>query len=360
MLGSLLLAPAAAADPGGSAAVGGQLLARRGTLVLPRPGMPPIPTGITASSWLVADLDTGQVLAARDPHGQFPPASTLKALTALTLIPRLPARQVVTATNADIDVDGSKVGLVPKGRYSVAQLFTALLVVSGNDAANTLASAGGGTSSTVARMNEEAARLQARDTTARTASGLDAPGQLTSAYDLALIARAGMRLPAFRHYVAIRRAFLPAPGRHWIEIGTHNRLLRNYPGAIGIKNGYTVASQATFIGAARRGGRTLVVTMLHASPRVWHEAAALLDWGFAAAVLVTPVGELVEPVPAGSTPVDAVPSGTPAPAAATRARTAGPAPRPSATVGLLAGAGGVVVAVMALLIRQRNRSPRYR
>ena len=131
-------------------------------------------------------------------------------------------------------------------------------------------------------MNAEAARLQARDTHAVNPSGLDAEGQVSSAYDLALIARAGMAMPDFREYVATQTSSISAPKKKRIEIYNHNRLLREYDGAIGIKNGYTTAARASFVGAATRGGRTLVVTLMRADPLVWHEAAALLDWGFAA------------------------------------------------------------------------------
>ncbi len=339
----------------GPGPIGGQLLGQRGTVLRSGPGTPPLPTGLSASGWLVADLDTGDVLAARDAHGRFAPASTLKALTALTLIPRLDPQGIVTATDADVDVDGSKVGVVPGQRYRIQQLFTALLVVSGNDAANVLAEAAGGGGRTVALMNEEAARLGAMDTKAATVTGLDAPGQVTSAYDLALVGRAGMRLPAFRQYVAVQRAFMPGP-RGSFEIGNHNRLLRNYPGAIGIKNGYTVAAGATFIGAARRGGRTLVVTLLRASPRVWREAAALLDWGFAARDRVTPVGRLVDPPVLTPAAAQARVAGRPAAAGQSPyggSRQSGDLPRQLVmVVAILAG--------VTVLLGRRRRQPQVR
>jgi D-alanyl-D-alanine carboxypeptidase (penicillin-binding protein 5/6) len=173
-----------------------------------------------------------------------------------------------------------------------------MLVVSGNDAANTLATANGGVAKTVAEMNAEAARLQAFDTHAVNANGLDDPKQLSSAYDLALIARAAMKLPDFRYYVKIKRSWISGPGGTRIQIASHDRLLWNYEGAIGIKNGYTDRARATFVGAATRGGHTLVVTLMKTDPRYWPEAAALLDWGFAAkAARVQPIGQLVNPDP---------------------------------------------------------------
>ena len=289
----LLSAPALAETP---ASVGGDRLSARG-VVVPATA-PALPTTV-AASWLVADLDTGEVLGSKDPHGQYAPASTLKALTATTLIPRLDPLQMVTPTFDDVNVDGSKVGLVTSVRYPVDELLRSMLMASGNDAAMALATANGGLTKTVAEMNAEAERLQAYDTHAMNTSGLDATGQLSSAYDLALIAREGMQMQAFRDYVATKRSHIRGakPGSA-IAISSHDKLLYNYDGAIGIKNGYTVKARATFIGAATREGHTLLVTMMKTDPRYWPEAAALLDWGFAATKAgVSPVGHLVDPTP---------------------------------------------------------------
>jgi D-alanyl-D-alanine carboxypeptidase (penicillin-binding protein 5/6) len=291
----LAAAGPAFASPTARDSVGGPLLASHGVVVQPLAGAPPLPTGLSPQSWLVADADTGDVLAAKAPHAPHLPASTLKTLTAVTLLPRLDPSARVTATNADASVDGTKVGLVPRMSYTVDSLFTALLVVSANDAADALAGAAGGMAHTVDLMNAEARHLQAYDTVARTPSGLDAPGEQTSAYDLALIARAGLSMPAFRHYIGIRRSYMPAPHHKRFEIDTHNYLLTTYRGDIGVKNGYTVAAQATYVGAATRHGHTILVTMMHARPDFWSEARSLLNWGFAAEGKVIPVGTLVGP-----------------------------------------------------------------
>lgn len=288
--------PVSAAEPGTAVeTVGGPLLAAKGTAV--SPGAPAFPSGITAQGWLVADLDSGAVLAAHDAHGRYAPASTLKVLTAVTLIPRIDPGRRIVPTFTDVNVEGSKVGLVDRVAYPASELFESLLMVSGNDSANALATAAGGYAVTAGLMNDEARRLRALDTHAVNASGLDAQGQLTSAYDLALIAREGMTIPAFSRYVATRKSSVSGPGGKRIETYTKNKLIRNYDGALGIKNGYTVKARASFVGAAERGGKRLVVTLLKADPRVWAEAAALLDWGFAASAAgVPPVGELVDPV----------------------------------------------------------------
>jgi D-alanyl-D-alanine carboxypeptidase (penicillin-binding protein 5/6) len=288
---------------GATTPIGGVLLGSQGVVVQPLAGAPalPPPQALPAAAWVVANLTTGEVLAAKDAHGTYLPASTLKVLTAVTLLPRLNRRAMAPVSYADANVDGSRVGLVPSMQYSVAKLFTCMLVVSANDAADALAEANGGIGKTVRQMNLTARELQANDTRARTPSGLDGPGETTSAYDLALIAKAGLRIPAFRRYVATVRSRVPAPHNQHFEIYTHNELLTTYRGDIGVKNGYTVAAQGTYIGAARRHGQTIVVTLMHAYPNFWPMARSLLDWGFKATGKVTPVGTLVDPLPPAAT-----------------------------------------------------------
>jgi D-alanyl-D-alanine carboxypeptidase (penicillin-binding protein 5/6) len=304
---------------------------------------------------VVADADTGEVLGARDAHGRYLPASTLKTLTAVALLPDLDLRKPYQPTFADVNIEGSKVGLVQSVRYPVGKLVEAMLVVSGNDAANALANAAGGLPATVAAMNATAQRLQAYDTTARNPSGLDAAGQLTSAYDLALVARAGLKMPTFARYVATLRDRVPAPGGKQFEIYNHNKLLTRYRGNIGIKTGYTVAARHTYVGAARRGSRTIVVTLLKAET-LYPDATALLDWGFAAAGRTVPVGRLVDPVP--DVPADeradrsrAGAAGAPAPAEALRPSRSHPVPTLPAA-GAVVGIGGLYV-VRRRMVRRR-------
>ncbi len=289
-----------------AATVGGERLASRG-LVVDAPGAPALPK-ISASAYLLADLDTGEVLAAHDPHGRWRPASTLKVLTALTLLPVLDPTTVYTAQWEDANADGSRAGIVPDATYTVDQLFQALFLVSGNDAASSLANAAGGVPQSVAAMARTARALGALDTTVRNPSGLDAPGQYTSVYDLAVITRAAMARPDFRSYVTtVKAAFpgkMPKAGkvRKTFEIYTQDRLLLNYRGAIGVKTGWTTKARGTFVGAATRRGHTLVATVLHSEQDSWRDSAALLTWGFRNRSLVRPVGTLdaVDRTSAGS------------------------------------------------------------
>lgn len=309
--------------------VGGERLASMGVVVDLPPGVP-APPALRNVSWLLADLDTGEVVAAKAAHARLLPASTLKTLTALTLIPRVDARRSYTATAADANADGTRVGLLPGQSYTGGQLFSALLMASGNDAAYALARAGGGLPATLAAMNEQASFLGAHDTVAKDPSGLDAPGQSSSAYDLALIGRAAMQLPEFRAYVTTKQ--IPFPGRAGkggkratYIVSNHNRLLYNYEGTIGIKNGYTSAAKRTFISAVSRGGKRYILTEMHGLDPSWRAQAAMYDWAFRYADRATPVGTLVEPGTVTEPPVLATPTtaGEPAPSPEARPESAG-------------------------------------
>jgi serine-type D-Ala-D-Ala carboxypeptidase (penicillin-binding protein 5/6) len=110
-----------------------------------------------------------------------------------------------------------------------------------------------------------------------------------------LIFRAGLAMPAFRRDISLRSTLFPLASGGAYPIYTHDRLLASYPGMIGGKNGYTIAAHASFVGAARRGGHTIIVVVMRDVPDFWPETRALLDWGFAAAGRVVPVGTLVAP-----------------------------------------------------------------
>ena len=334
--------------PGG-VPVGG---ARMGPVTVQLPaGAPKLPRDISARGWVLADLDTGEVLAARDAHGRFPPASTLKWLTAVTLLPQLTDRKrKVTVTDADVNVDGTRVGLVAHGHYPVDLLFQAMLMASGNDAANALARVAGSVPRTVAAMNAKAAELQAYDTHAATPSGLDGPHQLTSAYDLALIARAGLARPDFRKYTAQTRGKIPAQSAryHAFEFANDNKLLYNYPGAFGGKNGFTDAAHHSFIGAAKKGNRRLIVTFMfgeHKPDMISLQAGRMLDWGFSLPRTLAPVGTLVSPVgPGASASPTAAPPATPASVGAVGQDTTGSA---SGRPVMLLGGGLIALLLLA-------------
>jgi D-alanyl-D-alanine carboxypeptidase (penicillin-binding protein 5/6) len=278
-------------------AIGGPLMADHSTVVHYPAGHPRLLPSVPASAWVIANASTGQVLAARDPHGQFGPASTLKVLTAITLIPRLNPDAMVTASQLAASVEPNIVGLIPGHKYQVADLFRALLLISANDAAVALTQATGSFSRGMALINAEAHHLQAYDVVAKQPNGLPAAGQVVSAYDEALIARQALATPAFMKYDStLATRFEVKPG-HFETLLNQNYLLTKYPGGIGGKIGWTVSSEATYIGMARRHGVTLIVTILHCTPlQEITSAEKLLNWGFAMNGKVQPVGTLVSPL----------------------------------------------------------------
>ncbi|MFE1413297.1 D-alanyl-D-alanine carboxypeptidase family protein [Streptomyces sp. NPDC058746] len=297
---------AAPPDPG--------LLHRDGVQLRPREGSPALPEDLSALSWLVADAGSGEVLAAHNAHVGLPPASTMKTLFALTALPRLPRAGTHTVTEAelaDVGEGSSLVGLDAGRTYQVADLWKGVFLSSGNDAVHVLAAMNGGWAETAARMQARARALGARDTHVVSPDGYDAEGQVSSAYDLAVFGRAGLADPDFARYAALTDAPFPgdtdAEGRpSWTYgIENTNRLLTGedgvgtYPGLIGIKNGYTSEAGYTLVTAARRDGRTLLATVMNPQRggtfAVYEEARALLDWGFAAAGRVYPVGSLEPP-----------------------------------------------------------------
>jgi D-alanyl-D-alanine carboxypeptidase (penicillin-binding protein 5/6) len=298
----LALAPArpAGASARGRGPIGGPELAGHGVIVnYPAAQAMPLPT-VKASAYVIADAGTGQVLAAKDPHGWYLPASTLKVLTAITLMPVLNPNASVVTTRRAADAEPSKVGLLAGHSYRVSDLFKAMLLISANDAAMSVAQATGSVSKGVAMMNAEAHRLQADDTVARRPNGLNGPGQHVSAYDEALFARQALAIPGFMADEQLRTMRFPLKPHHKpVTLWNQNSMLETYRGDLGGKIGWTTASKTTFVGWARRGGHTLVVTILHCKPLYeLTYAARLLDWGFDEDGKVKPVGMLVPPLPA--------------------------------------------------------------
>ncbi|WP_228978235.1 D-alanyl-D-alanine carboxypeptidase family protein [Streptomyces sp. DH12] len=340
LLPLLVMSAAAAAPrpeepmpPRPSARVDAAVLRRPGTQVRLPPGGTAPPT-LSARSWLVAEADTGDVLAARDAHRRLPPASTLKALFALTVLPKLgrETRHTVTEKElAGIGDGSSLVGVKENMTYRVADLWHGVFLHSGNDAVRVLAGMNGGWEKTARQMEATARSLGALDTKVVSPDGYDAPGQVSSAYDLAVFGREGLRHPDFARYCALGHASFPAGGWSY-GIRNTNRLLTGedgvarYPGVIGVKNGYTSGAGHTLIAAARRDGRTLVVTVMN--PReggaraVYEEARRLLDWGFGPGRKVQPVGSLLPPAPL---PATMAAGATRAPASAAPPAAAGPA-----------------------------------
>ena len=376
-----LAATSAAAAPGRQPVplvkqdVGGAELASPGIVVhYPKTAAVPLPQ-VPASAYVIADADTGQVLAAEDAHGLFAPASTLKMLTAITLIPRLNPNATVLTSQLAAQTAEYDVGLVAGRRYKVSDLFRALLLISANDAAVALTQATGSLAKGMALINAEAHNLQAYDVVAKQPNGLPANGQVVSAYDEALIARQALATPAFMKYDSTVSAEFPLTPRQQVPLVNQNSLLTQYRGGIGGKIGWTEAAEATYIGMARRGGVTLIVTVLHCtSLQEITSGEKLLNWGFAMDGKVRPVGQLVAPLHTVATsytnprpvagaarpgkPRDETRAGRPASASDTTA--AAPAGPAVPAVPLAVGGGLLAVAAIGAGWLSRRRKGRVR
>ncbi|MFF4685842.1 D-alanyl-D-alanine carboxypeptidase family protein [Streptomyces sp. NPDC001307] len=354
-----------ATPPARMSTVGGARLGQPGTQVNLAPGVPVLPKDISARSWIVTDAESGEVLAAHNAHWRLPPASTLKMLFADTLLPRFPKEEkhkVAPSDLAGMGVGSSVVGIKEGHTYSVHDLWLGVFLRSGNDAVHVLSSMNEGVAQTVKDMQHHADELQARDTHVVSPDGYDEPGQLSSAYDLTLFARSGLQKKDFRDYCSTVSAKFESG-----EIRNTNRLLSGdtdvpvYQGIAGVKNGNTTNAGATFTGVAERGGRVLLVTVMHPEKpehnEVYKETAKLFDWGFQAAGKVSPVGELVPPK-------SALPSSGSSASAGKSAGKDGSGARPMArattgsgsgigTAAAIAGGALVLLAGAAFLVNRR-------
>ncbi|HCT9180296.1 TPA: D-alanyl-D-alanine carboxypeptidase [Corynebacterium aurimucosum] len=237
---------------------------------------------VVASAWMVSDLDTGEIIAMKDPNGRYRPASIIKALLALVVIEELPLDQRITATLDDASVEGSAVGLGPDGVYTVEQLLQGLLMASGNDAAHALAQAIGGDEEALEKVNAKAKEIGTRSTVAASYSGLDAAGMSTSAADISLIYRAAFANDTFARIVDTEHVEFPGWGEMpGYELWNDNGLFLNDPNGIGGKTGYTEDAHHTFVGAINRDGRRLQAVLLDTTVehgfRAWEQAQMLLD-----------------------------------------------------------------------------------
>lgn len=257
-----------------------------------KPGADRLPR-VPASSWVLVDADTGDVLASKDPHRKLPPASTLKVLTAVTLMPHLEMDSTYSATLQDVNQPGTRIGLRAGKANKVYDLFAGMMMNSGNDAGSAVANAAGGWDRALGLMNEEAARLGATNTVARTPNGLDRSDQVTSAADLATIFRAALQMPDLAKIMRTKTMPAQTIGGRKIPLYNHNKMLQlNYPGHLGAKTGTTSMAGKTVVSAFKRNGRTLIVALMRYGGTMERASKLLYDWGFANADKVTPVEQL--------------------------------------------------------------------
>ncbi|MGI6285277.1 D-alanyl-D-alanine carboxypeptidase family protein [Neomoorella humiferrea] len=240
------------------------------------------PPEVTAAAAVLMDMATGKVLYEKNPDERKAPASTTKILTALIALEKGRLDDVITVGPNPPRVDGTRVYLVEGEQVTLENLLYAMLLNSGNDAALAIAEHYGGSQEGFARlMNEKAASLGAVNSHFVTPNGLPNPNHYTTARDLAIIARAAMQNETFRRIVATKTR--PWHGQEWeTTLINQNKLLWNYEGADGVKNGYTSEAHFTLVGSATRDGQSYLAVVLDepSSRTAEADVAALLDYAF--------------------------------------------------------------------------------
>lgn len=230
---------------------------------------------ISAAAATVMHVETGTVVFEKNADGHMLIASTTKIMTALVVLEHCELQELVEILPEYTAVEGSSMYLRVGETYTVEELLYGLMLASGNDAATALACHTAGSIEAFAQlMNEKAAELGLENTSFRNPHGLDAEGHYSTAHDLAVLTCYAMQNEQFRTIVSTNS----------MTIGTqtytnHNRLLRTYPGALGVKTGYTQAAGRILVSCAQRDNTQFVCVTI-SDPNDWDDHTRLLDWAF--------------------------------------------------------------------------------
>ncbi len=244
---------------------------------IPEAPRPPV----SARAAIVIHANTGTVLYQKNADTRYPVASTQKLMMALILVEAGNMGKNVRVATSDTRVEPSKMGIKAGEVYRKDDLLRAVLVRSSNDIAHCLARDHAGSEAAFARlMTQRARNLGMNNSVFKTASGLPAPGQYSTARDLSILAAAAMRQPFIRQTVQTKSMdFRFANGRSKVIKNT-NKVLLNYPYCTGMKTGYTRASGKCLVSSATHNGRNVIVVILGSKiPVIWKESKALLHWG---------------------------------------------------------------------------------
>ncbi len=250
----------------------------------PTPTPTPLASGelpLAAKSAILLDAKTGDVLYEKAPDDLQYPASATKILTALLVLEAGNLDQKLTVQLEDTKVEPSALEFKPGEEYTRRDLLFVLLLKSANDVALALARDNAGSVKEFAeKMNKRAEALGAKASHFTNPHGLHDPRHFTTARDLALIARFAMQQPLFREIVATPE-FGIMRGDEKVLMKNHNKLLGMFAGCIGVKTGYTRASQQVLVSCAIRGGCEAISVIMHSDkPGIWNDSKTLLEHAF--------------------------------------------------------------------------------
>ncbi len=238
------------------------------------------PPVIEAPSAIVVDARTGRVLYAKQADVRRPVASTQKLLTALLICERGDLDRTVAVRATDAQVEPTVIGIRPGQSYTRRQLLAALMIRSGNDIAKCLARDHSGSSVRFAEaMNERARRLGMMNSHFVTPSGLPAPGQFSTARDIARLALVSYRNQTIREYAALQTYRFRFPGGTYRTLENTNKLLARDPLVNGLKTGFTRSSGYCLVSSAQYGTREVIAVVLGSPVPTWTQSANLLRWG---------------------------------------------------------------------------------
>lgn len=232
--------------------------------------------GTSASSAILMEADSGRVLYEQNCHEQRLIASITKLMTALVALESgLDLKESFIVPQQAVGVEGSSIYLRPGEEITLEALLYGLMLKSGNDAALAIAiRCSGSVEQFVQAMNQKAQELGMKDSHFANPNGLNAQGHYSSAYDMALLARACLGNETLAGIAATKNITI---GQR--SLTNHNKLLWRYEGCVGMKTGYTEKAGRTLVSAARRDGMTLIAVTLN-DPDDWKDHTQLLDWGF--------------------------------------------------------------------------------
>lgn len=235
---------------------------------------------LSAKSAIVINGDTKEVLFEKNSNAQLPMASTTKIMTALLLCENGNLEKEIIVNAEMLRVEGSSMGLLAGDKVTLHDLLYGMMLSSGNDAANVTAYVLGGTiDGFVKMMNQKAVELGLRNTHFDTPSGLDGETHYTTAYDLSILTCYAMQNEDFYKAASSKSATLCYGNPPYKRTLTnHNKLLKNFDGAVGVKTGFTKKSGRCLVSAAKRDGKFVIAVTL-SDPNDWQDHKNLLNLG---------------------------------------------------------------------------------